>query len=381
MIYKLIIEVGYLKYIDYHLGDVSMKSERLSNIIGSMIKHGLEQMIISSPASIFYLTGKWIESGERMLVLYVNADGKCKLIINELFPLEDIQGLEKVVYNDSEDSVQILSGIIEDKKLGIDKNWPSHFLIKLMDRKKGLAFVNGSPIVDEVRMIKDAEEIQLMREASLVNDKVMAEIVTLIGQGYDETKVCKLLSEVYEKHGTDSFSFYPLIAYGANAAEPHHESDKTVIKNGDSVIIDIGGLTNRYCSDMTRTVFYGRVSEQAKEVYNIVLEANKRGIEAVRPGVRCCDIDGAARKFIEDAGYGEYFTHRTGHNIGIEVHEFPDISSVNEMEVKPGMIFSVEPGIYLPGKLGVRIEDLVVVTETGCEVLNHYTKELQIIKK
>ncbi|MDP4089302.1 MAG: Xaa-Pro peptidase family protein [Bacillota bacterium] len=356
-----------------------MKTERLNNVIRKMSEHGLEQMIISSPASIFYLIGRWIESGERMLVLYINADGKCRLIINELFPLEDEPGIDKIVYNDREDPVEILSEIIEDKKVGIDKNWPSHFLIRLMEKKRGLSFQNGSPIIDEARMIKDAEEIQLMREASRVNDKVMEEIIPLIGQGYTEARVCKLLGDIYEKYGTASFSFHPLIAYGANAAEPHHESDNTALKNSDSVIIDIGGITKRYCSDMTRTVFFHQASEEAKEVYNIVLEANRRGIEAVKPGARCCDIDMSARKFIEDAGYGQYFIHRTGHNIGIDVHEFPDISSVNTMEVKPGMIFSVEPGIYLPGRLGVRIEDLVVVTESGYEVLNHYTKELQII--
>lgn len=356
-----------------------MNIGRLNRMINNMKNHGMEQMIISSPASIFYLTGKWIESGERMLVLYINVSGKCKLIINELFPLEERSGLEKIVYNDRVDSVSILADILENKKLGIDKTWPSHFLIRLMEKKKDLTFVNGSPILDEVRMIKDAEEIQLMREASVVNDKVIAEAVELIKEGYEEKKICKMLSDVYEKYDTYSYSFYPLIAYGANAAEPHHDSDNTKVKNGDSVIVDIGGITNRYCSDMTRTVFFNSASEEAKRVYNTVLEANRKGIEAVKPGVRLCDIDRAARNIIEKEGYGEYFIHRTGHNIGVEVHEFPDVSSVNTMEAKPGMIFSVEPGIYLSGKLGVRIEDLVLVTETGCEVLNSYTKELQII--
>lgn len=344
-----------------------------------MTRHKLEQMIISNPASIFYLTGKWIESGERMLVLYINAKGQCKLIINELFPLEDQPKLEKLVYNDREDAVKILATIVEDKKLGIDKIWPSHFLIRLMELKKGISFVNGSPIMDEVRMIKDEDEIRLMREASAINDKVMAEAIEVVKQGYEEKKVCKLLSDIYEKYETYSFSFYPLIAYGANAAEPHHSSDSSTIKKGDSVILDIGGFTNGYCSDMTRTVFYREASKEAEQVYNLVLEANRKGIEAVKPGVKLSQIDRAAREVIEKAGFGKYFTHRTGHNIGVEVHEFPDVSSVSDLEAKPGMIFSIEPGIYLPGKLGVRIEDLVLVTETGCEVLNSYSKELQII--
>lgn len=356
-----------------------MNIKRLNKVIENMIRNNLEQMIISNPASIFYLTGHWIEAGERMLVLYINAKGQCKLIINELFPLEEYTSLEKLVYNDREDAVKILADLVEDKILGVDKVWPSHFLIRLMELKKGISFVNGSPIMDEVRMIKDEEEIRLMKEASAINDKVMAEAIEFVKQGYDERKVCKLLADVYEKYETYSFSFYPLIAYGANAAEPHHSSDSTAIQEGDSVILDIGGLTKGYCSDMTRTVFYKKVSQEAELVYNLVLEANRKGIEAVKPGVRLCEIDKAAREVIEKAGYGKYFTHRTGHNIGVEVHEFPDVSSVSELEARPGMIFSVEPGIYLPGKLGVRIEDLVLVTETGCEVLNTYPKSLQII--
>lgn len=357
-----------------------MKKERLNKLLNKMKNNSIEQMIISSPASIFYLTGKWIEPGERMLVLYINTDGSCKLYINALFPIEEDLGAELVVYNDTEDSVKILAETVENKKLAVDKNWPSHFLIRLMNLKRELSLINGSPLIDEVRMIKDEEEIKLMKEASKVNDKVVAEAIKLLKEDYDEKTMCKLLAGLYEKEGTDAFSFYPLIAYGKNAAEPHHDSDRSKLKAGDSVILDIGGLTNRYCSDMTRTVFYKQVSEEAKKVYNLVLEANLAGIAAVKPGVKFSDIDRASRNVIENAGYGKYFTHRTGHNIGIDVHEFPDVSSVNDMIAEPGMIFSIEPGIYLPGNLGVRIEDLVVVTDKGAEVLNSYTKDLQIIE-
>lgn len=357
-----------------------MKKERLNKLLKKMKDNSVEQMIISSPASIFYLTGKWIEPGERMLVLYINTNGECKLYINALFPMEENIGAELVVFNDTEDSVKLLAETVENKKLAVDKSWPSHFLIRLMSLKKELSFINGSPLIDAVRMIKDEEEIKLMREASKVNDKAVEKAIKLLKEDYDEKTMCKLLAGIYESEGTDAFSFYPLIAYGKNAAEPHHDSDRTKLKNGDSVILDIGGLTNRYCSDMTRTVFYKQASEEAKKVYNLVLEANLAGIAAVKPGVKFSDIDRAARKVIEDAGYGKYFTHRTGHNIGIEVHEFPDVSSVNDMLVEPGMIFSIEPGIYLPDNLGVRIEDLVLVTEDGSEVLNEYTKKLQIIE-
>lgn len=357
-----------------------MSNGRFERILSNMEKHNMEQMIVTSTSSIFYLTGKWIEPGERLLALYMNTNGAKKLFINELFPINEKLDVDKVVYNDSEDPIEILSQEVEeDKLIGIDKEWPSHFLIRLMNIKNNLNFANGSPVIDEVRMIKDEEEMNLMREASKVNDKAMTDLVKIISSEYNEKKVCKILDGIYEKHGTPGFSFYPLIAYGANAAEPHHSSDDTFVKNGDSVILDIGGKTNYYSSDMTRTVFYNNVSEKQREIYNIVLEANLKGIESVKPGIKFSDIDNVARNVIEKAGYGKYFTHRTGHNIGIDVHEFPDVSGVNDMIVKPGMTFSIEPGIYLTGDFGVRIEDLVLVTESGCEVLNKYTKELQII--
>lgn len=357
-----------------------MKEKRLERTLNNMQKNNLDQILITSTSSIFYLTGKWIQPGERLLALYLNSNGDKKLFINELFPIKEDIGVDMEVYNDTEEPIDLLAKIIDcNKTLGVDKEWPSRFLIKLMNKKKDLKVINGSFIVDETRMIKDNEEIELMRQASRINDQSMDEIIKLISEEYNEKKMCKLLAEIYEKNGADSYSFDPLIAYGPNAAEPHHDSDNSMVGDGDSVILDIGCRFNKYCSDMTRTIFYKKPKDEYKDVYNIVLEANLKGIEAVKPGARFCDIDNASRNHIASRGYGEYFTHRTGHNIGIDVHEFPDVSSVNEMIVEKGMIFSVEPGIYLPGKCGVRIEDLVVVTEDGCEVLNSYPKEFKIV--
>ncbi|MCY6485788.1 Xaa-Pro peptidase family protein [Clostridium aestuarii] len=358
-----------------------MKTQRIERIINNMKKHNLQQIIITSTSSIFYLTGEWIEPGERMLALYINVEGDKKLFINELFPINRDLGVDLEVYNDAQDPIKLLVPVVNrNNVIGIDKEWPSHFLISLMEKMGGINCVNGGPIVDEVRMIKDDEEIELMREASRINDKAMGDLIKMLSKDYSEKKACKMLGDVYEKYGTSSFSFYPLIAYGANAAEPHHSSDESMAKKGDSVILDIGGRTNNYCSDMTRTVFYKEPEEEYKKIYNIVLQANLKGIEAVKPGVRFSDIDKASREVIEKHGYGKYFTHRTGHNVGIDVHEFPDVGASNEMIVQEGMIFSIEPGIYISDKVGVRIEDLVLVTKDGCEILNKYPKELNIIE-
>lgn len=357
-----------------------MKEFRLNRILEEMKNNSIPQMIISSPAAIFYLTGKWIESGERMIVLYINIKGDRKLIINELFPVNEDLGLDLVWYRDIDDPIEILSQYTNSNEiLGIDKTWPSHFLISLMDRKGATAFVNGSPIIDRIRMIKDEEEKDLMREASRINDKVMDKIVKYICPENTEKRIGNILGQLYEEEGTQGFSFEPIVAYGVNGADPHHSNDNSTVKVGEGIIIDIGCKNKFYCSDMTRTFFYGEPSAEAKKVYNIVLEANLKAIATVKPGVRFCDIDKAARDVIESYGYGKNFTHRTGHSIGLEVHDLGDVSAANEEVVKPGMIFSIEPGIYIEGKVGVRIEDLVMVTEDGCEILNKYPKELTVL--
>ena len=177
---------------------------------------------------------------------------------------------------------------------------------------------------------------------------------------------------LYRKHGCEGFSFPPIVSFGANAGDPHHEPDDTVLKRGDVVLFDIGGRHRNYCSDMTRTFFWGEPDEETTHIYDIVRRANEAAEALIAPGVRMCDLDRAARDVIEDAGYGKYFTHRLGHSIGLQDHEPGDVSLVNEQVVEPGMTFSIEPGIYLPGRTGVRIEDLALVTENGVEILNAY---------
>lgn len=346
-----------------------------------MEEENLNQLLVTDPASIFYLTGKWIYPGERMLALYINRKGNHKLFINELFPLEEDLGVEKVSYNDRQDPIEVLTSFIDkDSAIGIDKSWPSRFLIDLMEQGSASRYVNGSFIIDDLRMIKDKEEITFLREASRLNDQAMEKLIGEISEPYSEQDLNKKLREIYRKIGGDDVSFEPIIGFGANAADPHHVCDNTKLREGDSIVIDIGCFKNNYCSDMTRTVFYKSVSEKAKEIYRIVQEANEKTKDFVKPGARFCDVDHVARKIIEDTGYGKYFNHRTGHSIGIEIHEPGDVSEVNTNLLKPGMVFSIEPGIYLPGEVGVRIEDLVVVTENGCEVLNHYDRNLQVVK-
>ena len=359
-----------------------MKTNRVNSVLEEMKKQGLDQILVSAPPALFYLTGKWFHPGERMITLLLKSNGEHKLIINKLFPVTEDLGVDLVWYEDTNKPVEILSKYLNsESKLGVDKTWPAHFLISLMDINAASGYVNASPIIDRLRMIKDEEEKELMRISSQKNDRVIEKLISELEEGKTEKYYADRVKELYEEEGVYEFSFSPIVAFSPNGADPHHGTDNTKLEKGQSVVIDIGGVYKSYCSDMTRTIFFGaEPSEEDREVYEIVKNANLNAIEKVKPGVKFSDIDKAARDYITERGYGEYFTHRTGHSIGIEDHDFGDVSSVNDDLLEEGMIFSIEPGIYLPGKIGVRIEDLILVTKDGAEVLNSVSKEVTVVK-
>lgn len=346
-----------------------MNVNRINRVIENMKAEGLTQILVCAPASVYYLTGAWIEPGERMMALHIKENGEVMLYANRLFALNGNVDVPLTEFDDTDDCIQVLAKGLDAGRIGIDKLWPSQFTIRLMEAREDIRPALGSRPVDDARMLKDEEEIRLMRESSQLNVKVCRRTEQLLREGMTENEAQEVYNKVAAEMGASGPSFPPLICFGAGCAEPHHASDGTTLKKGDSVILDVGLVWNRYCSDMTRTCFFGGATEEQQKIYDIVYAANRAGIAACRPGVKMCEIDRAARKVIEDAGYGEYFIHRTGHSIGLEVHEKPDCSAVDQTITRPGMIFSIEPGIYLPGKFGVRVEDLVVITEDGCEVL------------
>lgn len=357
-----------------------MKDNRVKKVLAKMAEQNIDQAIISDPYSIFYLAGYLLHPGERLFALILDKNGKHKLLVNALFPIEEDLGVEKIIYNDTDNSAEVLANSLNNGSvIGVDKVLPARFLLPIINILNDSKFVDVSLIVDKIRMIKDEEEKELMRKASALNDKACELVIKSISKEKSEKDIVKDLLEIHEKLGVEGVSFNPIIGYGANGANPHGEPGDRYLKDGDAIIVDMGGIKNNYCSDMTRTVFWKQPSEKAREVFEIVLEAQKRAVEIVKPGVRFCDIDAACRDYITEKGYGEYFTHRTGHHIGLECHEYGDISSVNETPCEAGMIFSIEPGIYLPGEFGVRIEDLILVTEDGYENLNKLNKELVVV--
>ena len=355
-----------------------MNRERIQRVCRLMQEEGLRQILVTAPTSLFYLTGRWISPGERMVALLVDEFGEVTLFANRLFALRDNIDIPLIEYDDTEDPIALLAGRLARGEIGIDKVWPSHFTIRLMAARDDIRPVLGSGPVDKARMCKDAPELSAMRASSLLNDKVLTRLMGELKVGMTEKAAAERYLAIAREEGAQSDSFEPLVCFGPNCAEPHHSSDDTVLKPGDAVICDVGLKLHDYCSDMTRTLFCGEPTEEMRKVYELVRAANEAGRAAVRPGVPMKEFDRAARRVIEEGGYGEYFIHRTGHSIGLEVHEKPDNSATDETIAQVGMTFSVEPGIYLPGRFGVRVEDLVAVTEEGCETLNHLSRELRV---
>jgi len=358
-----------------------LRKDRLEKVLQNLSARGLSQMIVSDPASIFYLTGRWIHPGERLLALYINTDSsKNHIFINELFTVPEDLGVPKVWFSDTDDYVGILAKYLDHTSpCGVEKTFTANFLLRLMELGAATAFINTSFDLDIVRACKDEEEREMMRQASRYNDMGMQKFIESLRGGISEIEVAEMANDIYNSVGADGLSFHPIVEFGPNCAIGHHNPGKDTLKPGDCVILDIGCKCGDYCADMTRTVYYKSISDKNREIYNITREANEAAEAIVAPGVPFCEIDKTARDIITKAGYGPEFTHRLGHSIGTEVHEFGDVSSSNTDPVRPGMVFSCEPGIYIVGECGVRIEDLVLVTETGHEILNGFTKDFIIV--
>ena len=355
-----------------------LNTERMKRVFANL---NTKQMMISDPYAIFYLTGKWIFPGERFLGLLIREGKTPVLFVNELFRFDEEIGVEKVYLKDTDDLPAIFAKYVDqNESLGVDKILPARFLLPMMEKGIAKNFFNTSLAVDTTRAVKDEAEIALMRESSIINDRAMAEFRKLIRTGISEKEVAEQMLNIYKALGAEGYSFEPIVAFGKNAADPHHMPDDTRLEEGMTVLFDVGGKYKNYCSDMTRTFFYKyEPGERQKEVYNLVRRANEEAEAYVKPGVRLCDIDAKARDVIAKGGFGPDFTHRLGHFIGLEDHEYGDVSAAFDNKVVPGNIFSIEPGIYHPAILGCRIEDLILVKETGHEVLNHYSHDIEVI--
>jgi Xaa-Pro aminopeptidase len=242
-----------------------------------------------------------------------------------------------------------------------------------------IQLIPAEQLVEELRMVKDADELAIMQEAAELADRAFEHILTVLKPGMTETEVSLSLEFFMRQHGASAVSFDTIVASGERSALPHGKASGRVLKPGDFVKMDFGALYKGYCSDITRTVVLGKPEEKQKEIYDIVLEAQLKALEGIRPGMTGKEADALARDVIKRYGYGDRFGHGTGHGLGLEIHEAPRLSPLSDTVLKPGMTVTVEPGIYLPGYGGVRIEDDIVVTENGNRRLTQSTKEFIII--
>jgi Xaa-Pro aminopeptidase len=258
-----------------------------------------------------------------------------------------------------------------------DSAWAMHVL-GLQDRLPDSSYVSMSAALPMLRAVKDEDELRRLADAAAAADASFEDIVNVRFSGRLETEVAADLAALLLAHGHSQVDF-TVVGSGPNGANPHHGAGERTIEEGDMVVLDFGGLQDGYGSDITRTVHVGEPTEEERKVFEIVRRAQQAGFEAVRPGVACEEVDRAARKVIAEAGYGEYFIHRVGHGIGLTTHEPPYMVEGEARPIEPGMCFSVEPGIYLPDRFGVRIEDIVVATEDGARRLNNTSRELHIV--
>ena len=294
----------------------------------------------------------------------------------------NIKGFEVIMVDREHPYNKVINEAIADfgvTVLGYEENYLT--VAELLDYEKNL-HATLVPMHKEIygfRAVKEDWELDLMRKAQDITDKAFSEVLTKMRAGMTELELQAELIYCMYKNGAQGLSFNPIVVSGPNTSLPHGVAGERVIQEGDFITMDFGVLYHGYCSDMTRTVAVGYATDKMKQVYDTVLQAQLAGIAATRAGVKGSDIDGAARKIIADAGYGKYFGHGYGHSLGLEIHEGPSPNAGNDKPMPVGAVASAEPGIYLPGKFGVRIEDVTIYTADGCEDITHSPKNLIII--
>ncbi len=261
------------------------------------------------------------------------------------------------------------------KTVGYEGSLTVAQFLPLQEALANATWKNISNTIATIRGIKSASEIEAIRNSAAINDAVLADLLKVFKPGMSELEMQRIFRTMIAERGVKE-SFEPIFCAGVNAVECHHHPDETILQPESELLIDMGVLVDGYCSDMTRTVYFGTPTARFKEIHDIVLEANQAVIAQVKPGMRCCDVDTIARDIITKYGYGEYFGHSLGHSVGLEIHEMPAFGQNCTTILEPGMVLTDEPGIYISGDVGVRIEDLIVITETGCEVLSHTPHEI-----
>ncbi|MFE2042893.1 aminopeptidase P family protein [Streptomyces sp. NPDC059477] len=346
---------------------------------------GLAGLLIAPGPDLVWLTGYAPPAATERLTLLVLAAGQDPALVG---PALEAPDAAKAVgapaftlrdWTDGKDPYALTATLLARAgRFGISDNaWAMH-LLGLQKALPDTSYADLTDALPMLRAVKDTAELELMAAAGAAADATYEEIRKVPFGGRRESEVAADLDALLRRNGHEQVDF-TIVASGPNGANPHHEAGDRVIEHGDMVVLDFGGLRDGYGSDTSRTVHVGGPTDEERRVHDLVRAAQQAGFEAVRPGVACQEVDRAARAVIADAGYGEFFIHRTGHGIGVTTHEPPYMIEGEEQPLVPGMCFSVEPGVYLPGRFGVRIEDIVTVTEDGGRRLNDTTRDLVVV--
>lgn len=354
---------------------------RISDCQEEMRKQDVDLLVLSTSSNMLYLSGFTDEPSERHLLLFISSEEPPTFVAPQMYAdqLKSESVIENILlWTDSDGPRKPIENHIgvcdaAEGTILVDETMWATFLLDLEKWFPRATFGRSNLILNQLRMRKDQHEVAALRKAGRHADHI-SETIRKMGEdavGMTETELAAEIERQLLDGATD-IAFETIVGSGPNGAHPHHRHSDREITSGDPVVLDFGARVSQYPGDQTRTVvFEGTPPKGFESAHEVVVEALKTGIEFVKPGVEAGSVDQVVRNVIEEAGYGDAFSHRTGHGVGLDVHEEPYIVEGNETELKPGMVFSIEPGIYLEGDFGVRVEDLVVVTENGCERLNH----------
>jgi Xaa-Pro aminopeptidase len=348
---------------------------RLEQLQEEMARADVDLTAIAPTSNMRYLLGFSPLADERLCLLLVTPD-RIRFVVPDLNAdqVEARTGMKSIRWTDDAGSEQALTEALHQLDvdgplvIAADAAMRADALLLLQEAAQPERCISAASLMSALRMRKSQEEVELLARAAAQADRALLAGVEACQPGVTERQVAERIARYFREDGAETVDV-TLVASGPHSAFPHHEAGDRQLETGDTIIIDIVATLNGYKSDVTRVVHLGEPPSDLRTVYDTVLEANRRGREAARAAARACDVDHAARSVIEEAGYGPYFVHRTGHGLGMDMHEAPWISAESATVLEPGMVFSVEPGIYLPGRFGVRIEDIVAVTEGECRCL------------
>lgn len=361
-------------------------ARRLAEARRAAAASGLDALLVSPGPDLRYLTGYQAVPLERLTCLVVRAEADPVLLVPGLeaaaaqaSPAASL-GLALVTWQETEDPYAKVAGLLADPgAVGVDNHMWAEKVLRLRAALPDADQRLAGEVLAPMRMRKSAAEIAALQRAGRAIDEVHAAMADWLRPGRTEAEVGQDIADAIRAAGHSTVDFV-IVGSGPNGASPHHEVSDRVIEPGDPVVVDIGGtMPDGYCSDSTRTYSIGVPPAQFLDYYLALEEAQRAAVQRVAPGVTCASVDAAARDLLDQAGWGEYFIHRTGHGIGLETHEEPYIIEGNELPLEPGMAFSVEPGVYLPGRHGARIEDIVVCAQDGPLLMNNRSRSLVVL--